>query len=245
MKRSSTRLLGAITPLLLVVLVANSADAVDARDSVRESIAFPRTGPTVAYFLELGAMPGIVEFGTHSTLFGKVRPSAAGTSVVDIFARATTDLGYSKVASVATTRGGTYTLNVTPRIQTTYRAEYQSGSTRVVSRTVTLVAVRPAVALEVTLVRYDRLSFTATVTSAHNSYEGRYVLVQRRDSAGRWTTIKRATLGADSTTRFSARINAGESPIRALLTTSQAGPGYVSSASRSIDPGAYRLPIME
>ena len=66
------------------------------------------------------------------------------------------------------------------------------------------------------------------------TYEGRYVLVQRKNSSGGWTTLKRATLGTYSKARFVVRVGAGTSRIRTLLTTTQAGTGYLSSASRTV-----------
>ena len=71
------------------------------------------------------------------------------------------------------------------------------------------------------------------VTSSQ-TYEGNYVLVQRRNSLGRWTTVKRTTLGAFSSDRFSVRIPNGTSRIRTLLPASQAGAGYLSGASRAV-----------
>ena len=66
------------------------------------------------------------------TLSGKTVPDHRG-NMVDILALATGETDYVKVASVATTNGGTYTVPVTPEIQTSYRAEFQNGTARVVS----------------------------------------------------------------------------------------------------------------
>ena len=173
----------------------------------------------------------VVQYGNDITLSGKTVPTTAGT-MVDILALATGETTYVKVASVATTNGGTYTVAVTPEIQTSYRAEFQNGTARVVSA-VQAVQVRPRVGLVLRTVKGMRAYFTVKVTSSQ-TYEGNYVLVQRKNSLGRWTTVKRTTLGAFSSDRFSVRIPNGTSRIRTLLPASQAGAGYLSSASRAI-----------
>ena len=183
--------------------------------------------PTVS----LATSASVVKYGVGVTLSGKTVPTTAGTTV-DILAMASGETTYSKVASVATTNGGTYTVAVTPEIQTSYRAEFQNGTARVVS-TVEAVQVRPRVGLVLRTIKGVRAYFTVRVTSSQ-TYEGNYVLVQRKNSLGRWTTVKRTTLGAFSSDRFSVRIPNGTSRIRTLLPASQAGLGYLSSASRAI-----------
>ena len=111
-------------------------------------------------------------------------------------------------------------------------AEFQSGSTRVVSP-VTLVSVRPAVGLVLRSRSDGRARFTVKVTSGI-TYEGSFVRVQRKNSLGGWTTVKPAILGAFSTARFSVRLPRGTSQIRVLLPTTQAGAGYLSSTSRTV-----------
>jgi hypothetical protein len=183
--------------------------------------------PTVS----LAASSSVVKYGADVTLSGKTVPTTAGT-MVDILAQATGETTYSKVASVATTNGGTYTVAVTPEIRTSYRAEFQNGTTRVVSP-VTAVQVRPQVGLVLRKVTGIRAYFTVRVTSSL-TYENKYVLVQRRNSLGGWTTLKRSTLGAFSTARFAVRIPNGTSRVRTVLPASQAGDGYLSSRSRVI-----------
>jgi plastocyanin len=187
--------------------------------------------PVVVPTVSLATSASVVKYGNEITLSGKTVPTTAGT-MVDILALATGETAYVKVASVATTNGGTYTVAVAPEIQTSYRAEFQNGAARVASA-VQAVQVRPAVGLVLRAVKGMRAYFTVKVTSSQ-AYEGNYVLVQRKNSLGRWTTITRTTLGAFSSDRFSVRIPNGTSRIRTLLPASQAGTGYLSSASRAI-----------
>jgi plastocyanin len=197
----------------------------------RGTVTVDPNPPVVVPTVSLATSATVVKYGNGVTLSGKTVPATAGT-MVDILALASGETTYSKVASVATTNGGTYTVAVTPEIQTSYRAEFQSGTARVVS-TVTAVQVRPRVGLVLRTVKGVRAYFTVRVTSSQ-TYEGNYVLVQRKNSLGRWTTVKRTTLGAFSSDRFSVRIPNGTSRIRTLLPASQAGAGYLSSASRTI-----------
>lgn len=197
----------------------------------RGTVTVEAVTPAVVPSVSLASSAAVVKYGNGITLSGKTVPATAGT-MVDILALASGETTYSKVSSVATTNGGTYTVAVTPEIQTSYRAEFQNGNARVVSA-VTTVQVRPRVGLVLRTVKGVRAFFTVRVTSSL-TYEGKYVLVQRKNSLGRWTTVKRTTLGAFSSDRFSVRIPNGTSRIRTLLPASQAGVGYLSSASRTI-----------
>lgn len=187
--------------------------------------------PVVVPSVSLAISDSVVRYGAEATLSGKVVPTAPVVTV-DILAMASGESVYTKVASVATTNGGAYTIAVTPEIQTSYRAEFQNGAARVVSP-VTAVAVRPAVALVLRYTTSRYAYFTTRVTSSL-TYAGKYVLVQRKNSLGHWTTLKRATLGALSKARFAVHLPSGTSRIRTLLTASQAGIGYLSATSRTI-----------
>lgn len=197
----------------------------------RGTVTVDAVTPVVAPSVSLDSSASVVKYGVGVTLSGKTVPTTAGTTV-DILAQAAGQTEYTKVASVVTTNGGSFTVPVTPEIRTSYRAEFQSGTTRVVSP-LAVVQVRPKVGLGLRTVKGIRAYFTVRVTSSQ-SYEGNYVLVQRKNSLGRWTTVKRTTLGAFSSDRFSVRIPNGTSRIRTVLPASQAGTGYLFSASRVI-----------
>ena len=179
----------------------------------------------------LAASSAIVRYGDDSTLSGKATPAASGITV-DILAMATGETAFTTVASVVTTNNGAYSVAVTPENGTSYRAEFQNGTARVAS-VVSAVQVRPQVRLVLRSVKGVR-AYLRTAAISGLSYEGRYVLVQRQTRTGGWTTVKRVTLGALSADRFSVRVPSGTSRIRTLLLASQAGPGYLASASRAI-----------
>ncbi len=197
----------------------------------RGTVTVDPVTPVVVPTVTLVASSTVVRYGAQVTLSGKVVPSSAGTAV-DILARAFGETAYTKVASVATTNRGIYSVAVTPEIATSYRAEFLNGTVRVVSP-VTSIAVRPAVRLVLRSITGTHAKFTVRVTSGM-TYEGAYVRVQRKNSLGGWTTLKRATLGTFSTARFTVRLPSGTSRIRVLLPSSQAGAGYLSSTSRTI-----------
>ena len=110
--------------------------------SFRGTVTVDPIPPVIVPTVSLVTSASVVQYGNDVTLSGKTVPTAAGT-MVDILALATGETTYVKVASVATTNGGTYTVPVSPEIQTSYRAEFQNGTARVVS-SVQAVQVRPA-----------------------------------------------------------------------------------------------------
>jgi plastocyanin len=197
----------------------------------RGTVTVDVVAPTVTPAVSLAASAAVVRYGSPTTLSGKVVPNTAGT-MVDILEQASGDATFTKVVSVATTNGGTYTTAVTPEIGTNYRAEFQNGATRVVSP-VTMVSVRPAVGLVLRSIKGTHATLTVKVTSAMN-YAGKYVRVQRKNSLGGWTTLKRATLGTYSAVRVSVSVPRGTSRLRAFLPATQAGAGYLSSTSRTV-----------
>jgi len=197
------------------------------RGTVKVAAATPVVVPTVS----LAVSGDVVRYGAATTLSGKVTPTAAGTAV-DILAQAFGETAFTKVSSVVTTNGGTFSVDVTPEIATSYRAEYQSGTTRVVS-SVTPVSVRPAVGLVVRSVQGSRARLTTRATSSID-YEGAFVRVQRQNSLGGWTTMRTVTLGAFSSVRFAARTPNGTTRIRVVMPSSQAGDGYLAGTSRTI-----------
>jgi plastocyanin len=181
--------------------------------------------------VSLAASSSTVRYGNDATLSGKVTPSVAGTTV-DILAMATGQTAFTKLASVVTNNSGAYNAVVTPEIGTSYRAEFQSGTTRVASA-VEAIQVRPQVRLVVRSIAGVR-AYLRTAVISSLSYAGKYVLVQRQNRLGSWSTVKRVTLGAQSASRFSVRLPSGTSRIRIFLPASQAGSGYVAAASRTI-----------
>lgn len=197
----------------------------------RGTVKIDPVAPVVVPTLSLASSTSVVKYGEQTTLSGKALPNVAGTTI-DILAQETGETAFTKVTSVVTTNGGTYTAVVTSEIATNYRAELASGSGRVASPVVA-VAVRPAVSLVLRTVKGSHAYFTVKVTSSI-TYTDKYVRVQRKNSLGGWTTLKRAVLGTFSSVRFNVSVPNGTSRMRALLPSSQSGTGYLSSTSRTV-----------
>ena len=117
-----------------------------------------------------------------------------------------------------------WTLRVSPRIATTYKAVW-AGNT---SPSVT-IGVHPAISLRA----LGRLRFATHVTGVR-SFRGRIVQLQRRRLDGSWVTIARVRLNAGSNAVFHPRLARGRSTLRIAFSVNQAGGGYLAGFSRAI-----------
>jgi plastocyanin len=184
--------------------------------------------PTVSGSVSLAPSRSPVIYGSQVTLTGKVSPAKGGVTV-DIMAKPYPEQAFVKVASVATEADGSFRYAEPPRTRTDYMAQFTDGTTKGTSSAV-VVTVRPKVTLVTRSVRSGKATFkTGVVSSA--SYAGKYVLLQRRNSAGGWTTVKKIKLGEFSSRVFSVRIPSGRSKWRTYLQVTMAGAGYVASWS--------------
>jgi hypothetical protein len=178
--------------------------------------------------LTLTASKALVVYGAKVTLAGKASPAKAGVSV-ELWARPYPEPAFAKVATVATAADGSYGFALPPRIRTEYRTQFTDGGTQGQSATVA-VKVRPKVTLSVKSVSGSKAKMRTGVVSAA-SYAGKSLLLQRRNSQGGWTTVKKLTLGQFSTKVFTVRVPAGTSKWRTYLQASVAGGGYEASFS--------------
>jgi plastocyanin len=131
--------------------------------------------------------------------------------------------GTQSLASTTTQTNGAFSFGVSPTIQTSYQAHWKTANSPSVT-----INVRPRVGFG----RSGNL-FVAKVTS-DLAYAGRYVWVQRKAPLGSFRNVKQIYLGANSRAVFSARLPKGHSVLRLVLPDSQAGVGYLGSASRMI-----------
>jgi plastocyanin len=137
--------------------------------------------------------------------------------------------GTQAVATTTTAANGTFSVDVSPTIQTSYQAHW---------RTTNSPSVTVDVAPRVGFGRIGRL-YVARVTS-DLTYGGHFVVVQRRGAFGGWTSIKRVYLGDNSRAVFGLRLIKGRSTLRVALPQSQAGAGYVRGMSRMITVVRFR-----
>jgi plastocyanin len=185
--------------------------------------------------LSLTAAPKVVLYGRTATLTGRLASGQANQKV-DIFTQECGASALTKLATVTTATGGTYTLGVQPRRNTTYQARFRSSSSSQV-----LERVRP----KVTLRKLAPRKFRVTVLAA-DSYAGKFVVFQRYSVVKRrWITIRSVVLRGSSslttpinptrvsTATFRAKIRV-RLRVRAYLTQAQVGSCYAASASTTI-----------
>lgn len=170
--------------------------------------------------LSLGAANGTVVYGGSTQLSGTVSNQLGPTTAVTLTSQA-----YGKsVQSVDTTTtqsNGTFTFGASPTIQTTYTAHAGAANSSPVT-----VNVAPRVGFGL-----SGRTYIAKVTS-DITYGGHYVVVQRRNLLGGWTSLKRVYLGDSSRATFHVRLAKGRSVLRLVLPGGQAGAGYVAGVSR-------------
>jgi hypothetical protein len=163
--------------------------------------------------------PDIV-FGGGVVLSGKFDHGLADQSVV-LLAKQHGETSYSSVALLETKAGGRWSSTVTPTIETSYEATSLAEHTPALA-----IKVRP----RVTLAR-SRGRFVARVLSAA-SYEGHFVLLQRRGAHG-WKTMRRIKL-SQRPRKFDAKLSHGLSRLRIFLPRAQAGAGYLPGFSKTV-----------
>jgi len=131
--------------------------------------------------------------------------------------------GTQSIATTTTQTNGQFSFGVSPTIQTSYQAHYRTANSPSVT-----VTVAPRIGFGHSGTRY-----VAKVTSDLN-YAGHYVWVQRKTPYGSFRNVKRIYLGASSRAVFTLKLVKGRSILRLVLPDTQAGVGYVASASRMI-----------
>ena len=178
-----------------------------------------------------------VVYGGAVVLQGKVPTERPGQTVT-LRAETLTPAGTRQATTVAqatSTAGGAFRFSHAPRVYTTYTVVSPGPSGAPATSPGVSVSVAPRVTLSVVRSLSGRRVVFSTSATAASSYAGKSVYVQRRTSAGRWVSIKRAVLGADAAgTRVTVRLPKGLSRIRVLLPKGQAGTGYVAGISRTL-----------
>lgn len=162
-----------------------------------------------------------IAYGTKVTLSGQVNNKKAGENV---------QLSYQPygqpsaivLATLITGADGVFSLNVSPKILTTYRATWKTASSLPVS-----TAVAPSIS-------FGRLNGFVTRVFAGRSMARKQVQLQRLSSFGQWVTIKRVFLDLSSRARFRALLPCGTNTLRIAMSVNQAGAGYLGAFSREI-----------
>jgi plastocyanin len=169
--------------------------------------------------LQLTPSLSTVIYGSATQLNGQVSNQLTNepvTLTAQAYGKSTQSL-----QSTTTQANGTFIFGVTPTISTTYSAHWRTSNSNPVT-----ISVAPRVGFG----RSGSL-FVAKVTS-DIGYSGHYVLLQKRQPDGTWYSFKHVYLGDANRATFKIAVQKGRYVLRLLLPSSQAGLGYVASASR-------------
>jgi len=139
--------------------------------------------------LTLAAKPQLVTYGGNVTLSGTLSNQKVGENV-DVLAKPCGQAAQTKVTMVQTTAGGAFTAVVRPLKNTLYTVKVKNTTSNAVSE-----RVRPKLRLR--KLAGHRYSLRV---SAAQSFAGKYGTFQRYNGTlGRWVTVKRVLLRANST----------------------------------------------
>ena len=165
-------------------------------------------------------------FGDAVTLSGTVSSKAAGEKVTVVSRPA----GLPEAQTiVTTTTGGTWSLQVQPRVKTVYQAQYDTASSSPVT-----VSIRP----RITLQKVGRHQYLIVVLSAR-SMAGKIVNITRWLPGRGYVTFRTATLQAiprtptTSVSYFTTLVNLG-TKLRIFMPASQVGSDYLEGHSNFI-----------
>jgi hypothetical protein len=163
-------------------------------------------------------------YGSSATLSGTVASRQAGLTVTVLAAQFGVS-SYATVGTALTGSGGAWSIDVRPRLATSYEASTVGGTSQPVT-----IAVRPAVSLR----KITKARFSTRVLGS-SSFAGKLVQLQRGLPGGLWQTIARAHLNGNSAAIFAAAaLPHGTSTIRIAMSVNQAGRGYLAGFSRTL-----------
>ena len=177
-----------------------------------------------------------VIFGGAVVLSGKVPVAKAGEKVTlraEVLTRTGTKQA-SSVAEVMSTASGAFSFTTAPTAQTTYTVSWQATPATATTSAPVTVRVAPRIGVGIVKKVGRFVTFSTKATSAI-PYAGRSVFIQRRNSLGRWVSLKTIVLKSSTiATRASVRLPLGLSSIRILMPQTQVGIGYVTGVSRVV-----------
>jgi hypothetical protein len=165
----------------------------------------------------------IVVYGGSVTLSGTVSNHQAG-ELVNVMGREFGTTTFTQVNVATTTAKGAWTYSAAPQIQTSYKAQWGTVSSKAVT-----VKVRPRIRLTLVSRTARRGTFSVEV-DGNRPFAGKRVLIQRLTADGP-TAVKRVTLNASSTAAFTIRVPRHHARVRAVMSSSQAAPGYLAGYS--------------
>jgi plastocyanin len=174
--------------------------------------------------VSIGSSTGIMVAGSQIHLSGAISPAAVG-DVVTIWAQPFGQASFVKLQDVQTTTNGVYDFVTSPQILTSYKATWKGKTSAIIS-----VAVSPHLTLS-----HVGSWFVARAQAPAKSFAGRWVYVQRLTRFGDWVKIKKVFLNRQGAKRFKLRgLPNGMNRVRILMSTNQAGAGYIFGTSSTL-----------
>jgi hypothetical protein len=194
------------------------------------SLLTPVVSPAPLGALTIQPSRAVVVFGQRLVLTGRVVGAPPGEPVTIVERRATGAVRVLENAAV-TSQGGSWTLVLQPRIQSTYQVRVRGATSEVA-----FVRVRPRLRLR--KVGGSRLSVRVR---AARSFAGRTAVLQRwNPRRQRWVAAGRIRLrairsGPAFTTGATFRTRTPRGALlRVVLSGRQAGPGYLTGMSNRV-----------
>jgi hypothetical protein len=180
------------------------------------------TVPVVAVQTTLTASAGSTICCQRIRLSGVTNPAKSGEPIT-IFARQFDDIAAYPFATATTDASGSWSVMVTPMIETSYTAQTTTSTSQAVT-----IAVHPRVGFGV-----NGNTFSAKVT-ARDSFAGSIALFQMLMPSGSWHRIALVVINPLSVAKFHVHLRRGHTyTLRIYLPQRQAGPGYMDGTSHS------------
>lgn len=176
--------------------------------------------PTVS----LALSTALVNYGSATTLSGKIIPAAQGQSVT----LKQTLCGQSSatdLTTVTTAADGSFSFAVTPSTGTSYLAQWGKVQSQSVA-----VQVQPVLRFLPFNSRFTRF-YAKVVTADPGYFYGKFVSLQVRSAFGDWLGISRLNLGPLSGRIFNRPRPKGTHVYRIYLGQADAGPCFVAANS--------------
>lgn len=164
--------------------------------------------PPAGSKVNVSAAPNPVTFG-RSVLLTAKDASAKGVPTSVLGSAAPFSGGFGQVASGTSDANGSYSVRLTPKVNTKYRVTFAPADTS--GDLLVLVAFRPTLTVgDSTPARGARVRFSGSVAPARN---GRTLLIQRRQANGSYGSVAKTTLRTGGPTRsvYSTRVRVSTS----------------------------------
>jgi hypothetical protein len=168
------------------------------------------------------ARPAVV-YGSSVKLAGTVSNHQAGEQVT-VLGRQYGETTFTQVDVVTSTAKGAWSYMASPQIKTSYQARWDAVTSNIVS-----VKVRPRIKLSLITRSALRGTFSVTV-DGNRPFAGKRVLIERLTTSGP-ASVKSVKLNAASTATFTIRLPRHRARVRAVMSSSQAAPGYIAGYS--------------